>query len=159
MKISQQVGLHPQLVAFDVTKANGINVGFNPDSTVGPGDSIDYYWYAGEIVQKDGKKITTPVEFGATNLVGADLMLQTQFGLVGALVVEPQGSTWSDDTGSHAFSTVTKPDGQVFRECVLVMQNMVSNRSPGREDCGQPDRRTRRGLRSGQLPNRELCIA
>ena len=37
MKISQQVGLHPQLVAFDVTKANGINVGFNPHSTVGPG--------------------------------------------------------------------------------------------------------------------------
>ena len=36
MKISQQVGLHPQLVAFDVTKANGINVGFNPPSTVGP---------------------------------------------------------------------------------------------------------------------------
>ena len=35
MKISQQVGLHPQLVAFDVTKANGINVGFNPDSTRG----------------------------------------------------------------------------------------------------------------------------
>ncbi len=33
MKISQQVGLHPQLVAFDVTKANGINVGFNPSST------------------------------------------------------------------------------------------------------------------------------
>ena len=39
MKISQQVGLHPQLVAFDVTKANGINVGFNPTSTVGPRQS------------------------------------------------------------------------------------------------------------------------
>ena len=74
---------------------------------------MDYYWYAGEIVQKDGKTIMTPVEFGATNLVGADLMLQTQFGLVGALVIEPLGSTWADDTGSHAFSTVTKPDGQV----------------------------------------------
>jgi hypothetical protein len=133
VKISQQAGLHPQLVAFDVTKANGINVGLNPDSTVGPGGSIDYYWYAGEIVQKDGKTITTPVEFGASNLVGADLMLQTQFGLVGALIVEPQGSTWTDDTGSHAFSTVTKRDGEAFRECVLVMQNMVSDLSPGRE--------------------------
>jgi hypothetical protein len=133
MKISQQVGLHPQLLAFDVTKANGINVGFNPDSTVGPGGSKDYYWYAGEIVQKDGKRVMTPVEFGATNLVGADLILQTQFGLVGSLVVEPRGSTWADDTGSHAFSTVTTPDGQIYRECVLVMQNMVSNLSPGRE--------------------------
>ena len=54
----------------------------------------------------------TPVEFGATNLVGADLMLQTQFGLVGALVVEPLGSTWADDAGPHAFATVTKPDGR-----------------------------------------------
>ena len=131
--ISQQVGLHPQLVAFDVRKANGINVGFNPPSTVGPGGSIDYYWYAGQIVQKDGKTIETPVEFGATNLVGADMILQSQFGFVGALIVEPLDSTWVDDKGSHAFSTVTKCNGEAFRECVLVMQNMVANKSPGRE--------------------------
>jgi hypothetical protein len=137
MKISQQVGLHPQLVAFDVTKANGINVGFNPGSTVGPGSRptnvINYYWYAGEIVQTDGKMNATPVEFGAINLTGADLMLQTQFGMVGALIVEPLGSTCIEDPGSHAFCTVTKDGKTLFRECVLVMQNMVSNLSPGRE--------------------------
>jgi hypothetical protein len=162
MTISQQVGLHPQLLAFDVTKANGINVGFNPDSTIGPGalpaklavppqpgkplpapgtvgagdqpaNVRDFYWYAGEIVQTNGKINATPVEFGATNLVGADLILQTQFGLVGALVVEPHGATWIEDPGTHAFAKVTKSDSQVFHECVLVMQNMVSNQTPGRE--------------------------
>jgi hypothetical protein len=135
MKISQQIGLHPQLVSFDVTKANGINVGFNPDSTVRPGGSVDYYWYAGTIAQKDGDTIATPVEFGATNLVGADLMLQTQFGLVGALIIEPQDSCWSEDRNSRAFATVSHHNGTLlFRECVLVMQNMVSNVSPGREN-------------------------
>ena len=137
MKISQQVGLHPQLVAYDVTESNGINVGFNPTGTVGPGQSRDYYWYAGELVQKDGKPIETPVEFGATNLVAADLMLQTQFGMVGALIIEPVGTVWKEDTltpSSHASGTVTKDNRPLFRECVLVMQNMVKNLSPGRED-------------------------
>src|SRR5258708_3142572 len=31
LKTSQQVGLHPQLVAYDVTKSNGFNIGLNPD--------------------------------------------------------------------------------------------------------------------------------
>ena len=135
LKMSQRVGLHPQLVAFDVTEASGINAGFNPDSTVGVGDSIDYYWYAGDLAQEDGELIATPVEFGATNLVGADLILQTQFGLVGALIIEPKHTTWTEDANSRAFATVYKPNGSVwFRECVLTMQNMVSNISPGRED-------------------------
>jgi manganese oxidase len=60
------------------------------------------------------------------------LVLQTHFGLVGALVCEPRGSTWVDDPSSHAFATVTKCDKQVFRECVLVLQNMVSKLTPGR---------------------------
>ena len=93
----------------------------------GRASSIDYYWYAGEIVQKDGKTIATPVEFGATNLVGADLMLQTQFGLVGALIIEPPGTTWSEDTRLacvlHGHQARRK---RLFRECVLVMQNMVA---------------------------------
>jgi hypothetical protein len=135
LTISRRVGLHPQLVAFDLTKSNGINVGFNPDRTVGPTESVDYYWYAGEIIQKDGKLFPTPVEFGATNLVGADLILQTQFGLVGALIVEPYGTTWSHTPGdSYASASIQKDKKELFRECVLVMQNMVSDLTPGREN-------------------------
>ena len=28
----RQVGLHPALLSYDVTRANGINIGFNPDA-------------------------------------------------------------------------------------------------------------------------------
>lgn len=149
MKISKQVGLHPQLVEFDVTAANGINVGLNPDSTAGPlnkqhPNEVTYYWYAGEfkrdghgqiVIKKDGQVAATPIEFGATNLVGADLVLQTSFGLVGSLVIEPEGSSWDVDTVAgetgprRTFATVRNASGSVlFRECVLVMQNLVAGK-------------------------------
>src|SRR5262249_14471775 len=35
---------------------------------------------------------------------------------------------------SHAFASVTTAGKQKFRECVLVMQNMVADKTPGRED-------------------------
>jgi hypothetical protein len=37
VKPSNQVGLHPQLLAYNVTNSDGKNVGFNPNQTVGPG--------------------------------------------------------------------------------------------------------------------------
>lgn len=153
MFLSRRAGLHPQLVAYDATRANGLNVGTNPDNTAAPGGgSIDYYWFAGDF-QRDrngniirdvtGKVATVPIEFGATNLVGADLILQTQFGMVGALIIEPKDSKWSNEPEempngnkmrTHAFKTITDSKGRtLFRECVLVMQNMVSNITPGRE--------------------------
>jgi hypothetical protein len=70
---STHVGLHPQLLAFDVRTDNGINVGGNPDSTVPPGQDRTYTWYAGTIeTGPDGKSKATPVEFGAVNLMPAD---------------------------------------------------------------------------------------
>ncbi|MEO8496840.1 MAG: hypothetical protein ABI614_17355, partial [Planctomycetota bacterium] len=139
LAVTPQFGLHPQLVAFQSRVANGINVGINPQNTVGPnpaglpnnpnikGNSIDYYWYAGEVtVGADGKADCTPIEFGATNLVGCDLVLQTAFGAVGALVIEPEGSTWKASDNSQAFATVWKKDGTQFKECVLVMQNLAA---------------------------------
>ncbi len=53
MKGSTSVGLHPQLVAYDPIKANGLLVGFNPKDgrrdTGGAGKQADFYWYAGEL--------------------------------------------------------------------------------------------------------------
>src|SRR5262249_41371067 len=37
VETSRQAGLHPQLVSFDVTRSNGVNVGNNPVMTVAPG--------------------------------------------------------------------------------------------------------------------------
>ncbi|HEX8685653.1 MAG TPA: hypothetical protein VF654_04100, partial [Pyrinomonadaceae bacterium] len=46
---SGDVGLHPQLLHFDVTRSNGVNVGFNPVQTAKWGLKTTYQWYAGEL--------------------------------------------------------------------------------------------------------------
>jgi len=38
---SKQVGLHPQLVSYDVTDSNGFNIGKNPDQTACSGVEIN----------------------------------------------------------------------------------------------------------------------
>jgi hypothetical protein len=130
LRTSYSVGLHPQLVAYNPVKANGLVVGFNPkDKLVAPGQSQDFYWYAGEVTSDEtGKKIvkTTPIEFGATNLVAADQLIQPQFGMVGALIIEPEGSTWVEDINTRAAATVTSGN-KSFRDFVVVDQNMVAN--------------------------------
>ena len=131
LRTSSKVGLHPQLVGYDPVAANGLIVGFNPqDKLVDPGHWQDFYWYAGEVVSdRAGTKIeqATPIEFGATNLVGADQMIQPQFGMVGALIIEPEESSWVEGITTRAAATVTKADGTSFREFVVIDQNMVAN--------------------------------
>ena len=146
MYTSTKVGLHPQLVGFDPIKANGLLVGFNPpDALVPPSvapppqkpadlKSIELYWYAGELKPNGAGFEAIPIEFGATNLTPADPMVQSQFGMVGALIVEPEGSTWAEDKTpdktpkkTYASATVTVPGGSDFREFVVIDQNMVAN--------------------------------
>ena len=94
LSTTQQAGIHPALVEFDVTQANGVNVGFNPKATVDPpkttadpGQEQKFYWYAWatyrcvpvfDVNRKvvDRRVAETPIAFGATNLVPADLMVQ-----------------------------------------------------------------------------------
>jgi hypothetical protein len=145
MFTSTKVGLHPQLIGYDPIKANGLIVGFNPtDKLVSPGPAAspapspacsplpcqNYYWYAGEVKQDETGAIkATPIEFGATNLTSADPVLQSQFGMVGALIIEPEGSTWVEDANpkTYASATVKTPGGDSFREFVVINQNMVAN--------------------------------
>ena len=68
-------------------------------------------------------------------------MVQSQFGMVGALIVEPEGSTWAEDkspTKTYASATVKLPDDSKFREFVVIDQNMVANNTvKGRSASGQ----------------------
>ena len=123
LRTSPQAGLRAQLVSSNTVQANGINVGFNPDATVGPGQSATFYWYAGDISVKDGKTVTTPIELGAVNLLPSDPLQQHVKGLVGALIVEPAGSTWKEDVNTRASATVTKADGSTFRDFVVISQD------------------------------------
>jgi hypothetical protein len=69
----------------------------------------------------------TPIEFGATNLTPADQLLQPQFGMVGALIIEPENSTWVEDVSSRASAVVSAPNAPSFREFVVINQNFVAN--------------------------------
>jgi hypothetical protein len=139
VKPSNQVGLHPQLVAYDVVSSDGANVGFNvvgnpesytPDGrqTAKPGDSVKYKWYAGDIRMNGTTKVATPIEFGATNLISSDPIKHSNKGAIGSLIIEPQGATWIEDTNSRAQATVTKSDGTSFRELVLQFQTDINMR-------------------------------
>ena len=99
---SSYVGLHPQLVEYDIAVDDGTVVGTNPSSTiVAPGGKRVYTWYAGNLkAVRQGLTFNlqaTPVEFGGVSLSPADKVKQGQKGLYGALTIMPQGSTWMED--------------------------------------------------------------
>ena len=115
---SPNIGLHAQLVTYDARSSDGANVGNNAVQTAPPHGSVDYWWYAGTI--ENGN--STPVEFGAINLLPSDPLMQVYRGLFGALVVEPAGSRWIPDPQSAASATVWTA-AEVFREFVVMYQN------------------------------------
>ncbi|AKT42984.1 copper oxidase [Chondromyces crocatus] len=134
VKPSNRVSLHPQLLHYDVTTDDGADVGLNAVQSVGPGESRQYTWYAGEVVQNDGpgpQWIHEPIEFGAVNLRDmADVITHGMHGAVGALIVEPKWASWMEDPGQRAQATVRYIDPQggptSFREFVVVLQDELN---------------------------------
>lgn len=127
---SSHVGLHAQLLAYDVGASDGANVGFNPVQTAPPlGGQAKYKWYAGDVTQdENGNKVAVPIEFGPINLTPSDPIKHASKGAIGALIIEPQGATWEVDADSRAQATITKADGSSFREFVMVFQTDVNLR-------------------------------
>jgi hypothetical protein len=126
---SSRIGLHTQLLAHNVLDSDGATVGFNPSGTAGVNESIFYRWYAGDVKLSGTTLVATPIEFGAINLIPSDPIKHSNKGAVGALIIEPQGSTWTLDAGTRAAATVTPPAaGNAFREFVLLFQNDINFR-------------------------------
>ena len=98
LKTSTAAGLHPQLMSFDISESNGFNAGYSTGQTAEAGGTQTFYWYAGNLeASADGSVAETPVELGSIILMPADTNVQQTKGLYGALIVEPQGSTWVND--------------------------------------------------------------
>jgi hypothetical protein len=116
---SMNVGLHPQLVSYDAGRSDGNNVGLNAVQTAAPNQSVTYWWYAGSYDPQLGH---VPVELGAANLMPADPLNHHPYSLFGALIIEPEGATWTHDPNSYASATVTV-GGRSFREHVLMTQD------------------------------------
>ena len=126
---SSYVGLHPQLLFTDVTRGDGMEVGFNPAQTAAPGNFVTYQWYAGDIsVDATGFATAVPIEFGATGLLSSDPIKHSNKGAFGALSIEPKGSTWAWDPNQRAAATVTFSDGTVVKDFVVMLQNDVNLR-------------------------------
>ncbi|KGA96589.1 multicopper oxidase [Alkalihalobacillus alcalophilus ATCC 27647 = CGMCC 1.3604] len=113
---SLRISLHPQLVAYDVRGSDGATVGFNPDQTICPGESITYRWYVDQDV-------------GACNLWDmADLRNHRHHGAFGMLITEPKGSVYVDpktreetDKGNQV--VISNPLLGEFREFAIVMHD------------------------------------
>ncbi|MHC1743511.1 MAG: copper oxidase [Syntrophobacteraceae bacterium] len=131
---STQVGLHSQLLTYDGSIHDGTNVGANrgPDGkmrpqTVGPGQTINYRWYAGVLsMGSDNRLVATPVELGTTGLIPADGLKQPGKGLVGALIVEPHKARWVEDEESRASAFVRVQSERPFREHVAILQDGIN---------------------------------
>jgi len=146
LRPSSHVGLHAQLVAYDVTSSDGMNVGVNPVQTIPPRAPGATSWpkktfkyYAGDLrlaeaaTSKDAYNnvdavLALPVEFGGFNLMPADMIKQTQKGMTGMMVVEPEKATWAEDATMRAAATVRAPGQPDFRSFALSWQKGLNFR-------------------------------
>ncbi len=131
VRTSNRVGLHAQLVAVNTFLDDGAFVGYNPDSTIGPGEQKTYRWYAGDrYVNYSNNQVTlTPIEFGATGFRDmADVIKHSSHGAIGSMIIEPSGSSWQTDLTSHASADIhDAASGKfLFREFVVMYQTDLS---------------------------------
>jgi hypothetical protein len=142
---SAKVGLHPQMLFYDVTKSDGMNVGFNPVQTANPGQTVTYRWYAGDVTidEFSQQPVYTPIEFGATNLMPADPIKHSNKGAIGAMIIEPADTAVASDfVGSDGLRTHAhvllqfNPFRPSLREFVLLYQNDINMRFGERTEFG-----------------------
>ncbi|WP_227012951.1 MULTISPECIES: hypothetical protein [unclassified Pseudonocardia] len=125
-ELPRRAGIHPQGVGYDVERADGGVVGFNPDSAADPhGGHRRYVWDC----RNEGV-----FHFGdLADLRGGEHSSQLH-GLFGALVVEPAGATWSDPvTGAPTDGVdadVHLPGQPSFREYVVFLHDQTPNDNP-----------------------------
>jgi hypothetical protein len=150
---SDRVGLHAQLVSYEVDKHDGSMTGFNMDPTINSGLATSgsrpktYTWIAADIsLQKDseGKEIFQVNAFEepvVAALTPVDPIGQTTHGLFGALVIYPRNAHFTEDTNSALSAQVsyTDKDGKShdYREHVVFYQDGLNLHQNGKviPDC------------------------
>ena len=118
---SANVGINPMLISYNAATQSGLNIGFNPISTVKPNESKSFLWYAGNIsLDENNQRVLTPIEFGGVNLVPSDPLLQQSYGLFGALIIEPEGSTWPENQTTTFTAVISdQANNPLFTEIVV----------------------------------------
>ncbi|KMM37027.1 multicopper oxidase domain-containing protein [Guptibacillus hwajinpoensis] len=111
---SVRISLHPQLIDYDIKTSSGETVGFNPDQTAGPNETVTYRWYVDNPVGTCGMWDMT------------DIRNHRSLGTYGAFIAEPKGTKYYDPytlqpVNSGAQVIVVNPLLPVTREFVLIM--------------------------------------
>jgi hypothetical protein len=120
---SEQVGLHAQLVGYDVQLSDGSRAGVNRNTTVAPDTFRWFTWYAGDVRTVNRTFFrATPIEFGGTNLMPSDPIEHASKGAIAALILEPRYSEHHRDPGEATMATIKSPV-EIFRELALLWQD------------------------------------
>ena len=152
---SEMVSLSPQLVAFDVRTDAGAAIGLNDypisldmeanhsgyaSHEMQGGTANSYLWFAGTFATDRSK--SPPRSFRAFKpfqtshgMVAAlsslaDPVKHPGMGLVGALVIEPEGASWQVDPADPTRALVTLADGTSHEEAILVYQDALNLKTP-----------------------------
>ena len=150
IRASNEVGLHPQLMEYNIRTSDGANIGQNPRQTAAPDQTVEYRWYAGKVEftgqSGPGGIIRTPIEYGTINLTDyGDIMKHGSHGAIGTIIIEPQGATWTLPRNTNAQADVTAGN-HTFREFVINYQDDLNMLGPTTRitlisSCPQPHRR------------------
>ncbi len=129
---SANVGISPRLISYDANQSSGLNIGLNGVTdqqyqTVAPGQTQSFTWYAGNMsLDHNNQRVLTPVEFGGVNLITSDQILQTSYGLFGALVIEPAGSQWAVSDNHSLTASIQDADGNLLFTEIVIANNNIS---------------------------------
>jgi len=120
--LDRHASMHQTALPYRVTESDGASVGYNPDTTAAPGESVTYEWYATYEGTHFFHDLANPA-FDSADEPPEEANLVSR-GLFGSMVVEPEGATWTDpETGEELRSGVRadihEPDGTDHREFIL----------------------------------------
>jgi len=92
--LDRAASMHMTSLPYEVDDSDGMHVGFNPDTTVEPGESITYRWYASNLGGHfflDGANQA----YDSADDPPQEANLLSR-GLFGSVIVHPQGTEWTD---------------------------------------------------------------
>ncbi|WP_435345939.1 multicopper oxidase domain-containing protein [Haloarchaeobius sp. HRN-SO-5] len=122
--LDRRASIHQTGLPYDVGDSDGAKVGNNPDTTVAPGESTTYRWYASHQGGHFFYDLANPAMDSADQPPQVANLLSR--GLFGTMMVEPPGATWTDPfTGEELRSGVQAdihdPEflGTSYREIVV----------------------------------------
>ena len=115
---SSRVSINSQGCEYDVLGSDGATIGFNPDQTIGLGESITYRWFYPETTTQ-----AIVVDFG-------DLMNHRKHGLFGAISLAEMGSTHFHPFTGKCFAKgeqliISNPFLPDYRQFTLLAQNGI----------------------------------